>query len=376
MARTIKIAVVQMEAAPGLVDARLLRAEELVAGAAEAGAQLVVLPEVFNTGYEYSDDNYHRAETLDGQTVTWMKRMAAALGIHLAGSLLLLDADDIYNAMLLVAPDGRLWRYDKNYPWFWERAYFREGQGITIANTDLGKLGLMICWDAMHTELWDRYAGRVDAMVVCSCPPKPHRIEVVFPDEQRLAVTEGGPLLSYATRQADDAFGALLRRQASSLGIPVVNATGAGTFRSRVPLPHLSLATYLVARPDLLPLLAEADSIQVEAPIYNETYIADAAGDVLAQVPAGEGFALAEVGLADRPPAPVVRRPRYGVSILAYLLFDWVSSPMMVPVYRRGIRRVHGPRMAPLSMRTRLWLGVLVIAGLLGYCLGKVDRRC
>lgn len=60
--------------------------------------------------YEYRDRNYALAEPVDGETVTWMKAQAAQHGIHLAGSLLLLDEVDIYNTAPLVAPDGHIWR--------------------------------------------------------------------------------------------------------------------------------------------------------------------------------------------------------------------------------------------------------------------------
>jgi predicted amidohydrolase len=42
-----------------------------------------------------------------------MKAQAAQHNIHLVGTLLLLDETDIYNTALLVAPDGRTWRYEK-----------------------------------------------------------------------------------------------------------------------------------------------------------------------------------------------------------------------------------------------------------------------
>src|SRR5215470_8981607 len=109
--RTIKVAAVQMDAAPAPLSERLSRAADLIAEASNAGAQLVVLQELFNTGYEYSDRNYGLAETMDGETVTWMKAQALQYNIHLTGSLMLLDNEDIYNSALLIAPDGRTWRY-------------------------------------------------------------------------------------------------------------------------------------------------------------------------------------------------------------------------------------------------------------------------
>jgi predicted amidohydrolase len=154
--RALHPAAIQMNVAPAPVPERLARAEGLVLSAAGAGAQLVVLPELFNSGYAYSGVNYRLAEPPDGPTLSWMRRMAARLEVHLAGSLLLLDRGEIDNAMCLVAPDGRVWRYDKQYPWCWESNYFRRGRRITVAETDLGALGMMICWDVVHPRLWRR----------------------------------------------------------------------------------------------------------------------------------------------------------------------------------------------------------------------------
>jgi predicted amidohydrolase len=114
--RTLTIAAVQMDARSAPTPIRFGRAQGLVERAAAGGARLVVLPELFNTGYAYDDSNHARAETADGATLTWMRQTAARLGVHLAGSLLLLDGDEVYNTLFLLAPDGRAWRYDKNYP--------------------------------------------------------------------------------------------------------------------------------------------------------------------------------------------------------------------------------------------------------------------
>ncbi|MFC1959193.1 carbon-nitrogen hydrolase family protein [Chloroflexota bacterium] len=374
MVRKIKIAAVQMAGQPASVGDRLAHAEEFVVEAAAGGAQLVVLPEVFNTGYEYADENYHRAESMDGPTITWMKDTAARLDIHLAGTLFVLDEEDIYNSMVIVAPDGRLWRYDKMFPWAWERATFREGGGITVADTDLGRLGMLVCWDAMHADLWARYAGKIDAMIVCSCPPQPHRITVCFPDGQQLAAADASPLIRQMSHDADETFGALLRRQAAHLGVPVVNTTAFGEFSSAIPAPLPALVGYTLFKPEFWSFLRQADQIKIASTYFTETYIADAAGNVLAQVPEGEGRVLTAVELADERP-PVVAPLSYGLSPLTYILFDWLLPALLVPVYRRGVRRTYGSQMAPVSPQTKLWLVVLMLFSGLGALLGRSGRR-
>jgi N-carbamoylputrescine amidase len=86
MKRKLKVAGVQMDVAPASVAERLKRATHLIEQAVEAGTQLVALPELFNMGYEFHERNYALTETMNGETVTWMKAQAAQQNIHLAGT--------------------------------------------------------------------------------------------------------------------------------------------------------------------------------------------------------------------------------------------------------------------------------------------------
>jgi hypothetical protein len=342
MTRTIKIAAVQMIAQPAPTAERLARAENLLAQAAQQGAQLIVLPELFNTGYEYSDQNYLRAESLVGPSVSWMKYAAAHYGIHLAGSLLLSDREDIYNACWLMAPDGRQWRYNKNFPWYWERAYFRNGNSTTVADTDLGKIGMLVCWDVAHTNLWKEYAGRIECMLVCSCPPAAHDMTLILPDGKRLNFGDLGPVPRRIKRSAGGTFGPNLRRQAGYLHVPVVNTTGTGSFISRLPCPRLSLAAFALTAPGLWKYIPQANRLCIEAHYFNETYIADASGQVVQRVPPEvEGFALCQVSVPDSPPNPIGQQPSFGISVYTYLL-DAMAKMGLAVEYRRKVSQRRG----------------------------------
>jgi predicted amidohydrolase len=376
MPRTLKIAPVQMDATPAPVAERLERAANCIGQATAQGAQLVVLPEVFNTGYQYSDTNYALAEPINGTTVNWMIAQAAQHNIHLAGSLLLLDDEDIYNAALLVAPDGRLWRYDKHYPWLYERAYFRAGNRITIADTDFGRVGMMICHDYNHAELWERYAGKVDLIVITSCPPRMHDFDMVFPDGFRLpaAAMTGGVNLVYAPGKTP--FGEDMNQHAAWMHVPVVNTVASGMFRSGVPQAKAFLGMFLAARPDLWGRISQADEVVIETGFDLETKVVDAAGEVLARVEQpGDGFTLAEITLPDERPAPGYDQPKFNMTPLAMLLSDVIGPALVTPVYRAGTRRQWGAHMAPVDPRTRLWLIVALAAGLVGWFFGRGRRK-
>lgn len=335
MSKSVKIAVVQMNASPSPVKERLTRAENFVAQCVQNGAQLVVLPEVFNTGYEYSDQNYLQAETFDGVTVNWMKKTAAHYHIHLAGSFLRREQDNVFNTMLLVSPSGQQWHYDKNYPWIWERAYFQKGTNITIANTELGKIGLLICWDVAHPKLWQKYSGKVELMIVSSCPPKAVDLALVFPNGERFMNKNAGAHVQHVKSTSDKTFGEYLRKQASYLGVPVAHATSTGTFNSLIPKTKPSLAMLSLIYPPLWKYKSQFDRTHMEADYYNETYIAENSGTVLQCVqPNTEGFAVSDVTLSDSPPKPKGKQPPFGIPNFIYQ-FDAIANIILASEYKK-----------------------------------------
>lgn len=366
----IKVAAIQMNGNPAPTADRLARADRLVAGAAATGAQLVVLPELFNTGYAYSDANHHLAEPLSVPTATWMKEVAARLNIHLAGSLMLLDQDEVYNALLLFAPDDRMWRYDKNYPWGWERGYFRDGNRITVAETELGDIGMMICWDVAHPELWKRYAGRVDLMVISSCPPDVSNPTFHFPGGDQLTFDDMGPVMASMKGSARLVFGDTINQQTAWLGVPAVNTVGAGHIKTKIPNGLGSFLTFVPLAPWLIKYLPQAGRMEMSCDMTQGCKVVDASGRVLTELTQeqGETFAIAEVTLADEKPRPRGPQPESRVPFLSYFSSDVLLPMLTVPTYRKGLRRAWGKGMAPVEASTRKWtilLGIGMVAGFL-----------
>ncbi len=342
MTKSAKIAVVQMKASPSSIKERLAQAESFVIKCVENGAHLVVLPEVFNTGYEYSDQNYLQAESFDDVTAIWMKKTAARYHVHLAGSFLRREQNTIFNTLLLAAPDGRHWHYDKNYPWLWERAYFQKGTNITIADTELGKIGFLICWDVAHPKLWQKYSGKVDLMIVSSCPPKALDLTLVLPDGKRVISENTGASFQHSKRASENTFGEYLRRQASFLGVPVAHSTSTGIFSSFIPNPKPFLTFFSIMYPSLWKHKSQFNHVRIEAEYFNETYIADNSGTILQSVqPNIEGFAISDVTLSDSPPQPKGKQPPFGIPKFMYLV-DTIANTMFASEYRKKTHRYFG----------------------------------
>lgn len=375
MPRLIKAAAIQMEVTPAPTSVRLDRAEKLIVQAAQAGAQLIVLPELFNTGYEYADANYQRAETMDGLSVTWLKNLAARLNVHLAGSMLLIDQLDIYNRLLLAAPDGRLWHYDKNYPCAWERCYFREGHQTQVAHTDLGDIGLMICWDASHLDLWQQYAGRVDLMLLSSCPPDVTDPTYLFPNGS-IKLSEAG-LFSKLKGNGRQLFGPMINQQTAWLGVPLINTVASGQFVSDVPLSQITVAMAAMLAPRLLKHLPYAAQAQITSEMVQGTKLVSADGQTLTELDqsAGETFTLGEIALPDRKTQPASPQPPSLLEPLAYYSSDIALRWPATYFYRDKVRAFLNERMAPIDSGTLGWVFTLGMSAMAAFMLGRLFTR-
>jgi predicted amidohydrolase len=165
MADTIAIACLQTDPVIGDVDANVARQQSMVADAVSRGAGIVVLPECSTGGYVFAS----RAEAAavaedvargDGAALGAWQHWCARFGIHLVGGLVERSGDDLYNAAVLVGPHGVIGSYRKTHLWGIETGLYRPGDlGLPVFDTPVGRIGMLICYDAWFPE-----CARIEAL--------------------------------------------------------------------------------------------------------------------------------------------------------------------------------------------------------------------
>lgn len=371
MSGSISVAAIQMDAAFTSIDDRLRRAEKAVQQAVEAGAKLVVLPRQFATGYSYDDIQYELSQTLDDAIVNWMKQQASLHDVHLAGSVLLWDVDEVFNAALLVSPDGRLWRYDQQFPFLWERALFRDGDGTLVAHTELGRIGVMVGWDVAHPDIWMRYAANVDLLIVLHSMPDWSHAQIQFADGVQVVDLSGiARLLPFA-----DVFATYLQQMASWMDVPVIVAGSSGHLDTLLPLPRLTLLPLSLANTELLAFLHHAGDGHLHAPFIQATGIYSGGSLLTDSANDGDQVATAKLDLPVQRPMPQTAQPAAIFPESLVMAIDALSAAAYAPVYQRSQRRQWGARMAPASAKTRIWLMTTLFALIMGFVTGMFAKR-
>ncbi len=149
--------------------ANLQMLEEKINGIQEK-TEIVVLPEMFTTGFSMKPEEF--AETMEGETVQWMKRIAAEKKIVLAGSVIIdgsrpgqteTGKPSYYNRLIWMLPNGQYGIYDKRHRFAYagEDDHFSAGSKRLIASVKGWKINLLICYD-LRFPVWARQQPRQD----------------------------------------------------------------------------------------------------------------------------------------------------------------------------------------------------------------------
>lgn len=170
----VKLGLCQMKVG-GDKGENLRRAEACLRAAARQGAQVAVLPEMFNCPYENARFPRY-AEPAGGESWQFLSRMARELGLYLVGgSVPEREGEKIYNTCYIFSPEGtelarhrKVHLFDIDVPGgqrFMESDTLTAGDQITVVDTPLGKLGVAICFDIRFAELF-RVMGDLGAQLI------------------------------------------------------------------------------------------------------------------------------------------------------------------------------------------------------------------
>jgi predicted amidohydrolase len=166
------VAACQVGLAVGEVAANRAAAVAAVEEAARHGAELVVLPELCDSGYVFTGEAEARAlatPAADSPTLREWRDLAAAHGTTIAGGFCELGDDGlVYNSAAIVGADGVLAVYRKAHLWDAEKLVFTPGDGPPpVADLPFGRVGLMICYDLEFPE-WVRLPALAGADLIAA----------------------------------------------------------------------------------------------------------------------------------------------------------------------------------------------------------------
>ena len=164
----LTISLAQMDVTVGQPEVNLARAQNWVRQGAEAGAELVVLPELWGSGYDLARAAQH-ADELGAGLFAEMAALARTHGVYLAGSLLERKGEGFFNTAALYDAQGVLrghYRKTHLFRLMDEQQYLQAGDAMPVFDLPWGRTALAVCYDLRFPELFRRYALQGAMLVV------------------------------------------------------------------------------------------------------------------------------------------------------------------------------------------------------------------
>ncbi|MEM2440067.1 MAG: carbon-nitrogen hydrolase family protein [Candidatus Bathyarchaeia archaeon] len=160
MKQRFKVALAQISCKRGDKKANIQKIEEYTAKARQQNAELVIFPEFSLTGYTIRDELYELAEPIPGPSTAAIEKIAKKHKSFIVFGMPELSEKTqatLYNTAVLVGPKGFVGKYRKmhlpTHSVFEEKRYFRPGYHVGVFDTELGKIGLIVCYDIFFPEV-------------------------------------------------------------------------------------------------------------------------------------------------------------------------------------------------------------------------------
>jgi predicted amidohydrolase len=152
--KPIKAGIIQFDIRLGDVERNLATVERHSVSLAKQGVRLVLLPEMWSTGFP--NEHLKRLADTTPKILKHLSKMSKDLGFTIIGSLVEKAAKGVYNTAYLLDRDGSVKDVYRKVHLFSptdEHRYFKPGRKAVVSKTSLGPIGLMICYDLRFPEL-------------------------------------------------------------------------------------------------------------------------------------------------------------------------------------------------------------------------------
>ncbi|RLI42127.1 hypothetical protein DRO69_10725 [Candidatus Bathyarchaeota archaeon] len=175
MLKEITVALAQISCKVGDKEYNLDVMRKKIKQAKSKGANLVVFPELALTGYVVRDLVYELAEPIPrGESIRRLEEVSKKEDIHVVFGALERSEKahaTLYNTAVLLGPNGFIGKYQKmhlpTHSVFEEKRYFRLGYQAPVFETEIGKLGLIICYDIFFPEITRLLRLKGSQLIIC-----------------------------------------------------------------------------------------------------------------------------------------------------------------------------------------------------------------
>lgn len=132
---------------------------------------LLILPEMFSTGFTMHADSL--AESMEGRTVSWMRKKAGELQVVITGSLIIREGEQFFNRLIWMQPDGSLQYYDKRHLFSLakEEQHYTAGSKKIFPVLKGWKILPLVCYD-LRFPVWSRNTDDFDLLVYAANWPQ------------------------------------------------------------------------------------------------------------------------------------------------------------------------------------------------------------
>ncbi len=145
MKNSLNITLIQTSLFWENVEKNLSHFDKLISEISDTG--IILLPEMFNTAF--CPKSNHLAETMQAETVSWMKEIAKNKNSAIAGTLMVKEGEKVFNRLVWISKNGTIHTYDKHHLFslIKEERYISKGTGRLIVEEDGWSICPLICYD-------------------------------------------------------------------------------------------------------------------------------------------------------------------------------------------------------------------------------------